>query len=175
MMILTNNSFAVQRLPTPIMSPVVPSFLHDVSPPLLSCLLFELDWGEVVIFWFVLIGLHEIWSWSRHLWYPRPSWAWKLLTKRDLFLALKSFISKLSPPSSSLDSSFVSIHHFQLLPPPSLPWKTPYHSHILSLMLSSPSMLHVFLLAWDRLINSLPIYIVANFFLSCLLFELDLG
>ena len=50
MMILTNNSFAVQRLPTPIMSPVVPSFLHDVSPPLLSCLLFELDWGEVVIF-----------------------------------------------------------------------------------------------------------------------------
>ena len=64
---------------------------------------FELDWGEVVIFWFLLIDLHEIWSWLRHLWYPCPSWAWTLLTKQDLFLALKSFISKLLPPSSSLE------------------------------------------------------------------------
>ena len=90
-----------------------PLFSHDVSPPqscfIQNCHLFLpllfVVWsglGMSGIFWFVLIDLHEIWLWLRHLWYPCPSWAWTLLTKPDLFLALKSFISKLSPPSSFL-------------------------------------------------------------------------
>jgi len=95
---------------------------HDVSPPqscfiqnchLLLPLLFVV-WsglGMSGIFWFVLIDLHEIWSWSRHLWYPCPSWAWDSLDETRSVSCSEIFHFKI------VTSFFLSWFLFCLHPP----------------------------------------------------------